>query len=68
MDAKRQGEIALVILKALARREGPEKLLRHISKLDKVANVTGIELDEIRNFAEILVRDLVKDFFAEKVK
>ena len=68
MDSKRQGEIALLLVKALARREGSERLLGHISKLNKISEVTGIKLDELRTFTEILVKDLVKEFFAEKAK
>lgn len=68
MDQNRRGEIALAIVKALARREGPENLLRLLGKLDKVAEATGVELDEIRTFTELLVKDLVTDFFAENAE
>ena len=63
MDPKRQGEIALVLVKALAHREGPEKMLRHVGKLSEVAKATRIEIVELKTFFEILLKNLVTEWF-----
>lgn len=66
MDMNRRGEIALAIVKVIAHREGPERMLKHMGKLKLVAEATGIELDDLRTFFELLARELVKDWFSSK--
>ena len=66
MNLERQGEIARAIVKAIAKHKGPEQMLEAVGKLDKVAQATEIELEDIKTFTEILIRELVKEWFTIK--
>jgi hypothetical protein len=65
MTKERQGEVALAIVEALARREGPQRMLKHIGRLDKLAELTGFDLNELRTFTELLTTKLVKEWFTK---
>lgn len=69
MDQNRRGEIALVLIKALARREGALKFGAIRQKLDKISDVTGISVEELKSFSELLRHELVvEEYLAENAK
>jgi len=65
MDEKRKGEIALLWLKWKMKQE-PLHLGKNLRRdLGNRTKDLGIELDEAMEFAEIMVRELVDDTFAQ---
>ena len=67
MDAKRKGEIALLVLKMKLREQGmkikPATMKRHIGS---TAKVLGITTEEASEFMEMMVRELVEETFTKK--
>lgn len=66
MTDKRQGEIALELIRALARREGTDKLIERLEQLDKASSATGISEAELRTFCEIRIHEIVHERLAKK--
>jgi hypothetical protein len=66
MKKKRQGEIALIAMKEDLRQKGLH--LRPIKKKDfkKKATALGISAREAKEFAEIIVREMVDEIFPPK--
>ena len=64
MDDKRKGEIALAVLKRNMRRDGLK--LQHEdmhTNIEKRAQEIGIPVEEVKEFAEMMAREFVDDFF-----
>ena len=68
MDPKRQGEIALALVRALASREDIDKLLDISQRFGQVSSVTGIQVAELGIFTQLIVGELVRERLAEKMK
>ena len=68
MNAKRQGEIAHAVVKAVVRREGVENLLKALQNLDQISDRVKVPIPELKVYCEILLHELVEDHFAEEAK
>lgn len=66
MDAIRQGEIALLLLKDKIRQSGIKLSLNTRREIGNTAKTIGISLEEATEFSEILVRGLVEEAFPKK--
>lgn len=67
MTAERQGEIALIYLRAKLRREGitiKSRADMHRAMANEAKNI-GISFDEAIEFAEIFAREIVEETFAK---
>ena len=60
MDEKRRGEIALILLKNQIKK-GEFGLADMKRKLGNIAKETGIPLEELEEFARIIVAELLKE-------
>jgi hypothetical protein len=66
MDDKRKGEIALRFLKHKFRSDGFGLGRNTQREIGNIAKDIGIPIDEAREFAELLVRELVDEVFPRK--
>jgi hypothetical protein len=66
MTAKRQGEIALLLIKAMSKRNGVDDLLERLLELDKVSAHTGIPVSELEIFGDIVVSEIVAERLRRK--
>ena len=65
MDEIRKGQIALLYLKNKLRREGFRLSSNLRRQIGNTAKDIGIPFEEAREFAEIMVRELVDEAFAK---
>lgn len=65
LSNERMGEIALAIMKLKLKKEGfqPNDMKRNLSN---TANEMGIPPEELMEYSEILVREMVEETFAKK--
>lgn len=68
MDAKRQGEIALLIVRYMIRRRGV--MLSHdtMREFGNIAKSTGIPVEELKQFARPLLREFLDECFQDGPK
>ncbi len=62
MDEKRRGEIAIALLKYQAGRKGIRLSPGFTKELSNAAKRTGISQDELKEFARLLLEELIADF------
>lgn len=65
LDERRQGEIALKILRYMLRREGVRLSPDRMRDLGNLSKEIGVPIEELKQFAKPLVQELVDDCFAE---
>ncbi len=67
MDPKRQGEIAIKLLKHLMQKEGVTLSSAEdvLERTEKAAQMTGISVDELLEFAKPLVHEFVDECFPD---
>ena len=66
MDSKRQGEIALKMVKYLMRQKGFTLSPSNMRDAGNVAKTLGISVEELVEFAKPLVQELLDECFATK--
>ena len=63
----RKGEIALALMRAQAKKEGlrlqPERIRRSVGQL---SGKTGIPVDELMEFGELIAQELMRESFHAK--
>lgn len=64
MDSKRQGEIALVLIKALVEHKGVTPK-RYKDLVGKISTSIGISVEELKSFGELVMHEIVEECFAE---
>jgi len=62
MDEKRKGEIAIALLKYRISREGIRLSPGFTRELSNTARGTGVSQDELKEFARLLLEELIADF------
>ncbi len=68
MDSARKGEIALLVLKHRARKEGVRLTSDMQREIGNIAKGIGIPVAETAEFLECIVRELVTEAFAKPIK
>ena len=69
MDAKRQGEIALVLLKYLMRKKGLNLSPSMIREFGNTSKETSIPIDELKQFSKPIMQEMLDECFeAEEAK
>ena len=63
MDKQRQGEIAMDLLRYVIIKRGIMLSRDHMRELGNVAKETGVPIEELREFAQLFLRDFVEDLF-----
>ena len=63
MDPKRQGEIALAILKYMMREKGIHLSPNNRRELGNLAKATDVSVEELKAFGKPLVQELLDDCF-----
>ena len=66
MDAKRQGEIALVLLKYLMRKKGLNLSPSMIREFGNTSKETGIPIDELKQFSRLIMQEMLDECFEAK--
>jgi hypothetical protein len=66
MDPKRQGEIALMVLKYLLRKQGIELSRNKMRETSGLAKAIGISVEELKQFVQPLVEEFMRELFAMK--
>ncbi|PIP23820.1 MAG: hypothetical protein COX36_01265 [Candidatus Nealsonbacteria bacterium CG23_combo_of_CG06-09_8_20_14_all_38_19] len=66
MDPKRQGEIALMLVKYFMRKRGITLSQDKMRDLGNVAKAIGVSVEELRQFAKPLAQELFEECFAIK--
>jgi hypothetical protein len=65
MDPKRQGEIALLLVKQQLREEGVRLTPNFRREVGNKAKAIYISIEELMEFTELIVRELVEETFAK---
>lgn len=65
MDEKRKGEIALMYLKRKLRTEGVRLGQNTAREIGNTAKELGLKPEEAKEFAEIMVREIVEEIFGK---
>mgnify|MGYP001570258738 CR=1 FL=1 len=69
MDTKRQGEIALVLLKHLMRKKGLNLSPSMMRDFGNASKETGIPIDELKQFSKSIMQEMLDECFeAEEAK
>ncbi len=63
MDPKRQGEIALKLVKYLMRKSGVTLSQDNMRQFGNVAKAIGVPVDELKQFAKPLMQELLDESF-----
>lgn len=66
LSKERQGEIALMILKAKLHHEGVRISKDQMRDLGNMAKKIGVSPAELKQFMQPLVQELVDEYFSEK--
>lgn len=66
MDTKRQGEIALKLVKFYIRKQGIQLSQNDIREFGNVAKAIDVPIEELKEFAKPLVQQLVDQWFAKQ--
>ncbi len=66
MDPKRQGEIALMVVKYLMRKRGIQLSQSHTREFGNAAKDIGVPVEELRLFVKPLAQELLDECFAAK--
>lgn len=66
MDKARMGEIALLVLRMRYREEGVRLSPNFKREIGNIARNINVPIEEVFEFAEIIVRDLVEEMFSTK--
>jgi len=66
MDPKRQGEIALQLVKHLMRKRGITLSQDNMRDFGNVAKAIGVPVEELKQFAKPLMQELLDECFAAK--
>lgn len=66
MDPKRQGEIALALLKYEMRKQGVTISKQKMRNLGSVSRATGISIQELCEFTQPIIEEFVAEIFAAK--
>jgi hypothetical protein len=66
MDPKRQGEIALKLVKHLLRKRGITLSHDNMREFGNVAKAIGVTVEELRQFAKPLMQELLDECFSAK--
>jgi len=66
MDPKRQGEIALQLVRHLMRKRGITLSQENMREFGNVAKAIGVSVEELKQFAKPLVQELLDECFATK--
>jgi len=66
MDKIRQGEIAVLVVKYAMRKQGIRFSEETIRDLGNVAKKLGIKSQELKEFFQPLVEEMVDEFFSSK--
>ena len=66
MDAKRQGEIALVLLKYFLRKKGFNLSQNMMREFGNTSKETGIPIDELKQFSRPIMQEMLDECFEAK--
>jgi len=66
MDPKRQGEIALKLVKFYMREKGITLSQNNMRKLGNISKAIGVPIEELKQFAKPLAQELIEECFATK--
>ena len=66
MDPKRQGEIALKLVKHLLRKRGTTLSQDNMREFGNVAKVIEVPVEELKQFAKPLMQELLDECFSVK--
>jgi hypothetical protein len=66
MDPKRQGEIALMLVKYLLRKKGIELSRNKMREADGAAKAIGIPVGELKQFVQLLIEEFTGELFTHK--
>ena len=64
MDPRRQGEIALALIKVIVEHKGVTPK-RYKDLVGKISASTGISVEEVKSFGELIMHEIVEECFAE---
>ena len=65
LTIERKGEIALVLLKQKMQQEGVKITPNFLRQIGSTAKETGLPPGELREFVELLTRELIEEVFAK---
>jgi len=65
-DPKRQGEIALKVVKHLMRKRGVTLSQNNMREFGNAAKEIGVPVEELKQFAQPLVQELLDECFSAK--
>jgi hypothetical protein len=66
MDQKRQGEIAIRLVKHIMRKQGLRLSHNEMRELGNVAKAIGVPVEELKQFTKLLVQELIDECFTNQ--
>jgi hypothetical protein len=66
MDTKRQGEIALQLVKHVMRKRGITLSQDNMRELGNTAKAIGVSVEELKQFIKPLIQELLNECFSAK--